>query len=967
MSLPDPGSDPSAGVGGPGSGPWARLADLDHRLRAEGFPTGADRWQNVHDLLAALAASHRLPADPQELRPFLAPLFCRSADEQRRFTKVFAQWLGGAAPRDVQIQGPSPVSEQPLRPLPPKTPLWPVLAGLGMSIAVAALGLYLWLSPPRPPSILAPSPVSQPPRASPVEGSQDYLQLELEPVLPRTPPEIPLPSPEARRWLAVADWLVPILPLLFLLTVLAWRIRRRRDVLRYRRGEVDSPLRHITLAEGDDDLFTGPELRTALARLHTTVTVTTARLNESATVERSARDNGLFTPVYRDLPRVPDLVVLVEFLHRSDHLAVLGETLIGRLRGAGIEVQRYAYQRHPARVQGPRGRPLSLADLAARHPGSRLLIIGDPSPWLEPWSGRLADWSEVLALWPRRALLATRSIPGPWRAALEASGLVLAPFGEAGLMRLAGHLARAPVAPLELHDPELPGLLGTHVVLDPAPEPADQQQLLSSLEAWLGPRGWLLLAAAARYPELHPGLTRVLDQALFPEEPPESRAPRLLRLARLPWLRLGQLPAWLRLALFKRSPPPQARRFSDIYRELLVRASVDGEEEVRLPVAVPRRRPGPLARGCMDSWLRDLVRFSGPQAVLQDRIFLDTVLRPRVLDFLLPRWLARRLPRRPPGGFLAPLGLGLPLLALMYLVWHGGGGLGLSFPPAWRSWAGAAVQATEDLSHSGFRVEIQHTPETLRLAERLREVLLARGFPNAELKAFTGPVADHANNTVQIGDAEAAASGAFIAARLEYLAWGLPPIIANRLAEPPPEADPAQFAEPPPGEIRVWLVNPGHGGVFTDSLKLPLDQAERALPRASFSQDKSKIANYTPPPPEAEGERVGVKDQNLGGEKSKRSQSKCVIHVKRIACRGKEIESYKKCDGKQECDEDGKADSEAKCKISAMKACDNARTDVTKTKVITAKFDGKSLNGGQDFCGNKRPDFNECPEDMANK
>ena len=28
----------------------------------------------------------------------------------------------------------------------------------------------------------------------------------------------------------------------------------------------------------------------------------------------------------------------------------------------------------------------------------------------------------------------------------------------------------------------------------------------------------------------------------------------------------------------------------------------------------------------------------------------------------------------------------------------------------------------------------------------------------------------------------------------------------------------------------------------------------------------------------------------------------CVVHFKRTACAGQEAESYKKCDGKQECD-----------------------------------------------------------------
>lgn len=181
--------------------------------------------------------------------------------------------------------------------------------------------------------------------------------MPLEPARPRTPPEVLGLGPETRRILAVADWLLPALPGLVLLAWLVWRGLPRRNILRYRNGDTDSPLRHITLAGEDDDLFSSPALKAALRRLHTSVPVPTSRLDERATVERTARGNGLFVPVYRNLSRVPDLVVLVDFQHRGDHLAGLAETMVLRLRAAGIEVHRYPFQRHPARALGPGARP----------------------------------------------------------------------------------------------------------------------------------------------------------------------------------------------------------------------------------------------------------------------------------------------------------------------------------------------------------------------------------------------------------------------------------------------------------------------------------------------------------------------------------------------------------------------------------------------------------------------------------
>lgn len=97
----------------------------------------------------------------------------------------------------------------------------------------------------------------------------------------------------------------------------------------------------------------------------------------------------------------------------------------------------------------------------------------------------------------------------------------------------------------------------------------------------------------------------------------------------------------------------------------------------------------------------------------------------------------------------------------------------------------------------------------------------------------------------------------------------------------------------------------------------------------------------------------------------------CVIQYARTACKGKEAESFKKCDGKAECAKTVPADNEPACTAAAMKACDNDRIDITKYKVITAKFGDKALAGGFDakgaavangpnFCDAKRPDLNKC-------
>ena len=99
--------------------------------------------------------------------------------------------------------------------------------------------------------------------------------------------------------------------------------------------------------------------------------------------------------------------------------------------------------------------------------------------------------------------------------------------------------------------------------------------------------------------------------------------------------------------------------------------------------------------------------------------------------------------------------------------------------------------------------------------------------------------------------------------------------------------------------------------------------------------------------------------------------SDCVVHYVRTACQGQEAVSFKKCDGQAECDKTKPADSAEACAAAALKSCSNSRLDITKYKVITAKYNGEALVGGFDtegnadpagmnFCDKNREDLNKC-------
>jgi len=83
----------------------------------------------------------------------------------------------------------------------------------------------------------------------------------------------------------------------------------------------------------------------------------------------------------------------------------------------------------------------------------------------------------------------------------------------------------------------------------------------------------------------------------------------------------------------------------------------------------------------------------------------------------------------------------------------------------------------------------------------------------------------------------------------------------------------------------------------------------------------------------------------------------CVMNVTRVSCPGVEKECFAKCAGKENCDEIKKVGSEEACNKEALKNCFVFRPGVTKSKKITATFDGKSLNGGKNYCDPVQKDF----------
>ena len=899
-------------------GPLARyhqaLPGLAGLLRGADLSVGPDRWQNLYDLLAALAAQGRLPAGAAGLAPLIAPLVCRSEQEQQAFPALFARWLEGLAP---DLRGPGPAAPAPAAarsgqtgPAPaPRLRWW--LLGL-MLLFAALLGAAYWAQRPDPPTVAeTPSaavpdvPVTPPPEPPPpnVPPPPPPAAPTPPPAAPAVLPHRPLPDrvldPDHRSRHAILGAFCLLLPPFVALAWLLLRWLTWRTVLERRRGDPRDPLTAIRLPVAADDLLQAPALREALRHLHQPVSVATRRLDADATVARTARHAGLYRPVTRRRRFVPELVVLVQTRHPGDQMAGLAGQLAARLGEAGLAVQRYDYRDSPRTAVGADGRRHTIADLLARHAGARLLLIGEAAALLDPLSGRPQDWTAALAAAPSRALLATRRPPAAWERALSAAGFALAEVSSRGLETLAWHLSglgRPAGSALPATARPLPRLLqdARRWSQPVPPPPAERAALLRALDDFLGPEGAWLLAAMAAYPQLHWGLTRVLDLHLFP--PPAARAAvpgalpvergpagdawsdregRLLRIARLPWCRLGWLPDWLRAALLGRLGRPDQRAVRRVYRALLQRATTapggPGEVAIALPVSLPRSA-GLLAglwdwlrqRGWrLDRWLQGQRALSDGRGVLDDAIFADCLFgwRPRLLDFIAPRPLLRRLLGGALGQALAPR----LLLALVL----GGGGAWLA-GLAWQEWLAARAEPwfldRQHGVHHGYRVAVQCREATAALADDLRTTLEADGFVVQVGKPLpAGPAAPGPRpilvNRVQWDDAADALLAAHVADRLARLAGGEPPRVTNRLPRWGHGLRPVSSG----GLRAIWVVLETDGGVVVsvpepaDPEPLPVEPAPVTILPTDAAPDQG---TGTPAVPDA-GQRLMAQIQAL--------------------------------------------------------------------------------------------------------
>ena len=606
------------------------LQDLEAllaRLRKDGYAVGPGDLAVLHALTLRLMEHGGV--DETGLEGMFKAVLCRNQSEQQRFSRHFREWLqvsrkpsrseSKKVTEFTEAVSKTTLSEE--KPKQPKSrPAWVLLV---ISVLLAGMlfsaGVLLcrsgfvecpWVErqedikpdETKPEDIKPEDPKSEetkPEDTKPDETKPEDTKPEDTKPDETKPEEIQSeaakPEPPS-LWQKLLAAIPPWLPWLLLLPLAWWGIQRlNRRYLRRHLGIAPKNFDHLLFYVSVPKLFQSAALSHTFQQLRRHQAVPTEHLDVQATLESSVRNLGLFTPVNFHAQQRPEYLILVDRSSPSDQQTALVEGLLQRLAHEGIVFSRWYFEHDPrwCYEKPDDFTPQSLADLGGRYAGRRLLIFSAGHRFIDPLTGRPADWLEQLAPWPRRVLL-TLEPANQWRylqKLLYAEGLLVAPADERGLQDFLAGLHREALPRRDYQDKfAYPALLvqnNRRWLQRLPPPPVEQRELLRQLRAFLDPDGFRWLAACAVYPELHWPLTLYLGEQLG-----VLQEKRLARLTSLPWLRRNYLPDWLRLALLRALPWMQRRRLRHSFFELLASAwkshqDKTGRAEVDTRLAAP--------------------------------------------------------------------------------------------------------------------------------------------------------------------------------------------------------------------------------------------------------------------------------------------------------------------------------------------------------------------------------------------
>jgi hypothetical protein len=531
-------------------GDWHALLDL---LRETGFPITVDREERFVALLWRLTEAGVRLDDATTATEYLAPVLCSSSEDQLKLREILTLWLDREQRDKRPTREPWNSAAGSLS-LQLKASDWRRIVGAVTAVAAVLTGVFVlrYLGYFAPASTTPGFGVEHPIFTVPLINSA--LRSTVEGFLSRL--------------------LFTLPAILCMLLVLS---RRRSSQARLARaaGEVEL-VETFGIPTAASDLFRSVAARTAIHELKRTGLVQSDRLDVRRTIDNTLRSFGWPTIHMASWRTSREIVLLVDTTTTSDHMKLLGDALELRLRAADALMTRYDFRINPGRARLVSGRAEGpqvddFSAIAMRHLHQKLIIVSVADCLFDGGDTQLDP--EIAKYFPAFSslVLLTPTLEKHWgdrERTLVAAGIFVATLTVSGLEQIADLVRRDPEEPLIRLARTIPE--GTDMFLarlgreyyrynsDQPPATEEVDQLARRLRLWMGSdENFTVLVAIAAFPKVDPKLTLVLGRLLLGRSADNDL---VMRLARLPWMRDGRIPDWLRIALFNQLPEEAQKR-----------------------------------------------------------------------------------------------------------------------------------------------------------------------------------------------------------------------------------------------------------------------------------------------------------------------------------------------------------------------------------------------------------------------
>ncbi|MCC5610399.1 serine hydrolase [Nostoc sp. CHAB 5834] len=411
-------------------------------------------------------------------------------------------------------------------------------------------------------------------------------------------------------------------------------------------------LQKISITGFEENLVSSIVLLQISQSLRYRIRVPSSELDVNKTIDVTLSRGGWLTPIYKTYQVLPEYLFLVNRASYRDHQAKFMEEVTERLKDEGVFITIYFFDDDP-RICFPHvceGFPLRLREITSKYSQHFLVIISNTEKFFSSINGELEPWVNQLTSWSNRTVL-THTAAESWgyQELKIAQKFIILPATIKGLQvlgqRLHQGVATYPLA--EETQIPLPDYLRIQhfIWIERNPPPTEQiNAMLDSLEKYLGKDGFYWLSACAVFPELDWNISIYLGNVLKTESGVSLiEVCSLTDLARLPWLRYGYMPDWLRVYLITTLSQEQQQIIRSVLQDLLI-TSVQGSVS-KLQLEIAKQYPNLLPK-LVNPILDILSKKATTNSPLKDYIFLGFMKKQSILSMKVSDEFSRILKKQ---------------------------------------------------------------------------------------------------------------------------------------------------------------------------------------------------------------------------------------------------------------------------------------------------------------------------------